>query len=121
MLVYTTLVIKVTEVVLDTNREAWIDQMSQMQLPDRCMHKRTYETDTATYVDIEQPPTCHLEKIRTMNMHTIIQGKKEIYVDDASMLVIQPAGLVPVPEDCGVTHVRRTQFSVLFVTEDQNV
>ena len=91
VLVYTTLVIKVTEVVLDTNREAWIDQMSQVQLPDRCMHKKTCETDTA------------------------------IYVDDDSMLVLQPAGLAPVPEECGVTHVHGTQFNVLFVTEDPNV
>ena len=121
VLVYTTLVIKVTEVMLDTNREAWIDQSSQIQLPDRCMHKRTCETDTATYVNTEQPPTCHLERIRTLEMRTILQGGQEIYVDDTSMLVVQPGGLAPVPEDCGVTHVRRTQFSVLFVTEDPDV
>ena len=121
VLVYTTLVIKVTEVVLDTNREAWIDQMSQVQLPDRCMHKKTCETDTATYVDVEQPPTCQLERVRTITMRTIIQGNQEIYVDDDSMLVLQPAGLAPVPEECGVTHVHGTQFNVLFVTEDPNV
>ena len=121
VLVYTTLVIKVTEVVLDTNREAWIDQMSQVQLPDRCMHKKTCETDTATYVDVEQPPTCQLERVRTITMRTIIQGNQEIYVDDDSMLVLQPAGLAPVPEECSVTHVHGTQFNVLFVTEDPNV